>query len=332
MPVIDFGDLPDRERPFLLSRQATRSRSPRPRRWKKSRRCCGRGRRAAAGNPLASPPRPTAALRAGRSSRGLIERCQIRLATSPAADHGGARPDARRGHAHRRGDSAELAGSSASADARRQQPVHRQLAAVLAAGRRRAPICVRRCLVLLADHELNASTFVARCVASTGATPYAVVSAALAALSGRRHGGASARAEALFHEIGRDESGSDGGDGGAPGPRRRRCPGSASRSIPTATRAPWRSSRRMPRRGRKPAPASPPPRWRRVQLTGQYPNVDFALAAAATALGLPPGAALGLFVVGRIGRLDRARDRAVRQRRADPAARPLYRQALAVGR
>src|SRR5205807_1522582 len=60
---------------------------------------------------------------------------------------------------------------------------------------------IRRGLVLLADHELNASTFVARCVASTGATPYAVVSGALAALSGRRHGGASASAEALLHEI-----------------------------------------------------------------------------------------------------------------------------------
>jgi citrate synthase len=35
------------------------------------------------------------------------------------------------------------------------------------------------------------------------------------------------------------------------------------------------------------------------QLTGQYPNVDFALGAAVTALGLPPGAALSLFVVGR---------------------------------
>ena len=36
-----------------------------------------------------------------------------------------------------------------------------------------------------------------------------------------------------------------------------------------------------------------------MQLTGQYPNVDFALGAATTALDLPAGAALGLFVVGR---------------------------------
>ena len=36
-----------------------------------------------------------------------------------------------------------------------------------------------------------------------------------------------------------------------------------------------------------------------VRLTGQFPNVDFALAAASTALELPPNAALGLFVIGR---------------------------------
>jgi citrate synthase len=35
------------------------------------------------------------------------------------------------------------------------------------------------------------------------------------------------------------------------------------------------------------------------QLVPQAPNVDFALAAAATALGLPQGSALALFVVGR---------------------------------
>src|SRR5207244_11691913 len=82
-------------------------------------------------------------------------------------------------------------------------PVHRQLAARWRLDDVGADL-VRRILVLLADHELNASAFVARCVASTGATPYAVVSAALSALSGRRHGGASVRVEALFREIGAD--------------------------------------------------------------------------------------------------------------------------------
>lgn len=46
-------------------------------------------------------------------------------------------------------------------------------------------------LVLLADHELNASSFAARVAASTGAGAYACISAALATLSGPKHGTAS---------------------------------------------------------------------------------------------------------------------------------------------
>jgi len=53
-------------------------------------------------------------------------------------------------------------------------------------------------LVLLADHDLAASTLAARVAASTGAGPYAVVSAGLAALSGPLHGGASRLARDLL--------------------------------------------------------------------------------------------------------------------------------------
>ena len=56
-------------------------------------------------------------------------------------------------------------------------------------------------LVLVADHELNASTFAARVAASTGADLYACISAALATFTGPRHGGASARSEALLQKI-----------------------------------------------------------------------------------------------------------------------------------
>jgi citrate synthase len=35
------------------------------------------------------------------------------------------------------------------------------------------------------------------------------------------------------------------------------------------------------------------------RLVGHHPNVDFALGAAVAALGLPPGSALTLFVLGR---------------------------------
>jgi citrate synthase len=46
---------------------------------------------------------------------------------------------------------------------------------------------LRMALVLHADHELNTSTFTARCTASTAANPYAAVAAALCATMGGRH-------------------------------------------------------------------------------------------------------------------------------------------------
>jgi citrate synthase len=36
-----------------------------------------------------------------------------------------------------------------------------------------------------------------------------------------------------------------------------------------------------------------------VRLTGEQPNVDFSLGVASAALGLPPGAGLGIFLVAR---------------------------------
>ncbi len=53
-------------------------------------------------------------------------------------------------------------------------------------------------LVLLADHELAASTLAARVAASVRADPYAVVGTGLGAMSGALHGGASLAAEALL--------------------------------------------------------------------------------------------------------------------------------------
>jgi len=53
-------------------------------------------------------------------------------------------------------------------------------------------------LVLLADHELAASTLAARVAASVRADPYAVVSTGLGAMSGTLHGGASLAVEAML--------------------------------------------------------------------------------------------------------------------------------------
>lgn len=57
-------------------------------------------------------------------------------------------------------------------------------------------------LVLLADHELAASTLAVRAAASAKADPYAVVSTGLGALGGPLHGGASFAAERLLRDVG----------------------------------------------------------------------------------------------------------------------------------
>ncbi|MBO2465134.1 citrate/2-methylcitrate synthase [Actinomadura violacea] len=56
-------------------------------------------------------------------------------------------------------------------------------------------------LILLADHELAASTLAARVAASVRADPYAVVAAGLGVASGPLHGGASYGAERLIAEV-----------------------------------------------------------------------------------------------------------------------------------
>lgn len=59
--------------------------------------------------------------------------------------------------------------------------------------------------VLLADHSFNASTFVARIVASTESDMYSAVSAAIGALKGPLHGGAPALVLDMLMQIGRPE-------------------------------------------------------------------------------------------------------------------------------
>jgi citrate synthase len=231
----------------------------------------------------------------GEGRFGVIERCEIRLAELAAADL--AALDLTRAGVVRTGRLilGELAAAVGEA-VPSSLPIHRQLGEVWRLDEARTDL-VRRCLVLLADHELNASTFVARCIASTGATPYAVVAGALAALSGRRHGGASAQVEALFREL-----------GGAPDSlavmaarlaRGEALPGLGQplypQGDPRALAIIEALARALPEAGAKVATAAAGA----LRLTGELPNVDFALGATSVALGLPPGAALGIFLVAR---------------------------------
>jgi citrate synthase len=58
------------------------------------------------------------------------------------------------------------------------------------------------CLILHADHELNASTFTTRVVAGTLADMYGCVTAGIAALAGPLHGGANTAVMKMLIEIG----------------------------------------------------------------------------------------------------------------------------------
>jgi citrate synthase len=154
---------------------------------------------------------------------------------------------------------------------------------------------VRAALILSADHELNVSTFTARCVASAGGSPYGVVIAGLAALEGTRHGGTTARIEASWEALRRAR-----GLRAALADKLRR--GEAIEGF----------GHRLYARGDPRAavllgllPSSKAAAFARElaataqDVLGEAPTVDFALVAVARSLGLPNGAALTLFALGR---------------------------------
>ena len=67
------------------------------------------------------------------------------------------------------------------------------------------PVSVRAldvCLILHADHTMNASTFSGRVTGSTLADPYTVVSSAVGTLTGPLHGGANEQVLDMLREIG----------------------------------------------------------------------------------------------------------------------------------
>jgi citrate synthase len=177
-------------------------------------------------------------------------------------------------------------------------PLHTLLAAAWRSPHVGAGNAVRAALVLCADHELNVSAFAARCAASAGASPYDVVSAALATFKGYKHGGAAARVLALIDEIG----------------------------SPNRTRAVVASRLRrgelIPGFGHPLYPRGDPramvllrlaetsgndTEWRRIRavmksgsrLLQDSPNLDFGLAALVRTYRLPAQAPAILFALGR---------------------------------
>lgn len=180
------------------------------------------------------------------------------------------------------------------------EPVHRLLAHCWKPDDTAFAEIVRAALVLCADHELNVSAFAARVVASTGAHLHATVCAGLAALSGPRHGGATARAYALISES------------------------LAASSMPTFISERWRRGDDMPGFGHALYPdgdpraaellamlresAVPGDTFERIlqliehvnEISGQRPNIDFTLASVCHVHDLPAAPALVLFAAGRL--------------------------------
>jgi citrate synthase len=229
------------------------------------------------------------------SASGLIERCQIRLTALADEDLGAL--DLTRARVARTGWrilrvlTACVAPTLPSPD-----PIHRRLAAAWKLGEAGADL-IRRCLVLVADHELNPSTFVARCVASTGATPYAVVAAALSALSGRFHGGETEHAEGLLREL--LESGDAMTVMTGRLARGERLPGFGQPLYPEGDPRATAILSALAQAAPEAHALAEKAVETGLRLVGRYPNLDFALAATAIGLGLPRSAALGLFVIGR---------------------------------
>jgi citrate synthase len=165
--------------------------------------------------------------------------------------------------------------------------------------RERAFDAIERTLVLCADHELNVSTFAARVVASTGADLYAAVTAALSAMTGPRHGGASDRVEALVEEVG-DPRRADAVVAARAG-RGEAIPGFGHPLYPSGDpRVPplLEAAENVARKSKKVAVVlSVADAMRRARR--EPPNLDFGLVVMARALDLPKGAASVLFSIGR---------------------------------
>jgi len=151
---------------------------------------------------------------------------------------------------------------------------------------------VRRALVLVADHELNPSTFAARVAASTGAPLAASALAGCATLTGPLHGEASARALAYLR------------DAMARGPEAALASLAArGEQVPAVDHALYPAG--DPRAAALLRWMKPGPDLRRAiraaeAASGEAANVDMALAALTAHLALPDEAPFLIFASGRM--------------------------------
>lgn len=150
---------------------------------------------------------------------------------------------------------------------------------------------IRTALVVMADHELNASTFAARVTASTGAPLAAAVLSGLCALLGPAHGAATRRVRALMEEAFRDGAAACVRNCLARGEP---LPGFGHKLYPDVDPRAEAILRMTP------LPEALVELIRvATETTGHGPNVDFASVAMAFAFDLPKDAPLSLFASAR---------------------------------
>jgi citrate synthase len=199
------------------------------------------------------------------------------------------------------GASAVGAGPGGAATGAEAGPVAGRLLARLAAG----PVppglarALNAAMVLLADHELAASTLAVRVAASVRADPYAVVATGLGVLGGTKHGGASLAAETMLASA----AGPDDAPRVVAGLLRRgeRIPGFGHFVYTDA------DPRAVLLLDLIRAEAAGHPRLAvseavLAEVRGRslpVPNIDFALATLTAVAGLTPGAGEAVFAIAR---------------------------------
>lgn len=180
---------------------------------------------------------------------------------------------------------------------------------------------VRAALVLLADHELAASTLAVRVAASVRADPYAVIMVGLGAMGGALHGGASLSVEAMVAEARDPDHGRQ-----LVGQRLRRGERIPGLGHIVYRRGDGRAGRllellRAAAGGHDRLAVVAAMQDEAVQRRLPGVNVDFALAALTQVAGMIPGAGEAIFAVARtVGWLAHALEEYARPTRLRPRA------------
>ena len=175
------------------------------------------------------------------------------------------------------------------------QPLHLQIARAWAPDNKYAADLIRRALVLLADHELNASTFTVRCAASTEVNLFDAMIAGLVALKGPKHGGAGVLAAQLLKTLAKGDV--------APLVRERvalgeRFAGFGHGVYKHGDPRAQALLDALARSGAERKLTHEIPE-RIAEATGEFVNIDYALAVLVHTLGLPTGHELVLFSMAR---------------------------------